>query len=237
MSTRVDDIVADVITELSQVPGVATQLYSSDRIRQYVQDSWLLEIEAIWWPQYMMWFNVALDGVTGIPTTDLTGPISSIDDYGDIQLVFPIGSNKRLRELPPGMNPYLMSGGATRYVSADATVPHRPLRVWPQSATGNIAIRARQNEAIPFTSTSTVLLDRLLLTYDAAWMYTVDDGTVPQQVMKYQQLATKRRQQMIASANQQPLELDPRFPGWEMNIEQEQMFPNIIVLDTTPVLG
>jgi len=212
MSTPVDDIVADVITELSQVPGVATQMYSSDRIRQYVQDAWLLEIEAIWWPEYMMWFNVALDGSTGSITTDLTGPISSIDSYSDIQAAFPATSNKRLRELPPGLNPYTLTGGQAMYMSADASVPHRPLRVWPADATGNIAIRARQNEPIPFTSSSTVLLDRLLLMYDAAWMYAVDDGTVPQQVQKYQMLATKRRQQMIVGHNQQPLALDPRFP-------------------------
>ena len=230
--TRVDDIVADVITEISQVPGTSTQLYSAGRIKQYVQDALLMEMEAAWWPDYMMWFNVALDGVNGFITTDLTGPISSIDDYGDIQMAFPAGSNKRLRELPPTMNPYLLTAGGAHYMSADGSTPHRPLRVWPMTATGNIVIRARQNEPIPFVTDAVVRLDRLLLMYDACWMYTVDDGTVPQQVQKYQQLATKRRQQMIANLSLQPIQLDPRLPDSAYMDGTDDSF---FVLDTDPL--
>jgi hypothetical protein len=49
--------------------------------------------------------------------------------------------------------------------------------------------------------------------YDAAWMYCVDDGTVPAQVNKFQMLAGNRRKQLKAGFAQQPLELDPRFPS------------------------
>jgi hypothetical protein len=81
MPVKAGDIVKAVIVELSQVPGIATQVYAADRILQYVQDAFLLEIEEIWWPQYMQYFGpVALDGTTGIIVSDLTGPISSITD-------------------------------------------------------------------------------------------------------------------------------------------------------------
>ena len=46
----VGDVVNDVITELSQVPGIATQLYASGRIRQHVQDAIQLEVNEMWWP-------------------------------------------------------------------------------------------------------------------------------------------------------------------------------------------
>jgi hypothetical protein len=223
MPTKVDDIVNDVITELSQVPGVITQMYSSGMIRQFVQDAWLLEIDEMWWPEYMMWFNVPLDGTTGSLTQTLTGPISTIADFSDVAMVFAADSNKRLRTLPPSMNPYTIDaggvGGRPLYVSADATVVGRPFRVWPATATGNVAVWARQRNVLPFSGTDLVYLDRLLLMLDACWMYTVNDGSVPQQVQKFQQLAAKRRVQVLAGNAQQPLQLDPRFPDQSTYVE------------------
>lgn len=210
VATFVDSIVETVITELSQVPGAGTQLYASDRIRQFVQNAWLLEIEAAWWPDYMVWFNVGLDGVTGQLTHPLIGPISGIQNFSDVQVVFPVDSNRRLRALPPLMNPYVLTGNQPVYLYPDAVTENKPFRIWPTTATGSVAVFARQREAIPFTSASLTYLDPILLMYDAAWMYAVDDGTVPQQVQKYQQLATKRRQQLIANISQQPIPLDSR---------------------------
>ena len=50
MPVVVNDIVKAVINELSQVPGVATQIYAAGRIQQHVQDALLLELEDMWWP-------------------------------------------------------------------------------------------------------------------------------------------------------------------------------------------
>lgn len=220
MPVKAGDIVKAVIVELSQVPGIATQVYAADRILQYVQDAFLLEIEEIWWPQYMQYFGpVALDGTTGIIVSDLTGPISSITDYADIAAVWPEGSDKRLRQMPPGKNPTVFSSGTGSsgsrgfYMTPDYTTPNRPFRVWPMDSTGNLVIWARQRNAMPLGNNDLILLDGLLLQYDAAWMYCVDDGTVPAQVNKYQMLAQKRRQSMISSYSQQPLSLDSRYPS------------------------
>lgn len=210
--TSIGDIVADVITEISQVPGVATQVYSQDRIRQFVQNAWLLEIEEMWWPQYRWTQTVAIDG--GVLQDDLQGPISYIDDWADIQAVFPEGSNRKLRELPQSVNPTaLVSGMQSWYIAPDYTFAHRPFRVYPSDSTGNVTVVARQMHSLPFTTDTVVYLDRLLLMYDACWMYTVDDGTVPAQVNKFQMLAGNRRKKMIAGQAQQPLQLDPRYPA------------------------
>jgi hypothetical protein len=80
-------------------------------------------------------------------------------------------------------------------------------------STGNLVIWARQRNAMPLGNNDLLLLDGLLLQYDAAWMYCVDDGTVPAQVNKYQMLAQKRRQTMISSYSHQPLSLDSRYPS------------------------
>jgi hypothetical protein len=67
-----------------------------------------------------------------------------------------------------------------------------------------------QEPKLPITDPDKVYVDRLLLTYDAAWMYVTDDGTVPAQVAKFEMLAKKRRQQVQSNFNNQPLPLDAR---------------------------
>ena len=218
MPIKAGDIVKAVITELSQVPGIATQVYAADRILQYVQDAFLLEIEELWWPDYMQYFGpVALDGVTGIIVSDLVGPISAITRYGDIARVWPEGSNQRLKELPPNTNPTVFSGGSGgargAFMSADYTTPNRPFRVWPMDSTGSVVVWARQRHNMPLVNDTVLFLDPLLLQYDSAWMYCVDDGTVPAQCAKYQMLAQKRRTQIKSSYANQPLPLDARYPA------------------------
>jgi hypothetical protein len=215
IATAAGDIARDVITELSQVPGLATQIYASGRILQFVQDAYSFEIVDQWWPDYMHYFNVAVDGTTGMLTQDLKGPISTINRYEDIAAVWPEWDNRRLRALPTGINPHTLVGKyQMMYMGPDATVEARPMKVWPRESVGNIIIWARQHSEIPMSVASKIWLDRLLMTYDAAWMYCVDDGTVPAQVQKYQMLAAKRRQQLLAMNAQQPIELDPRFPSF-----------------------
>ena len=211
----VADVVNDVITQLSQVPGVATQIYAADRIRLFVQDAVTLEQDELWWPQLMYFQKVPLDGVNGFLTQDLKGPIGFVDEYQDVAAVYPDGSNRKISELPGSVNPFNLnnSGIGPLFVSADATAPHRPFRVWPGTAAGSVVVWARQNMPIPISDTDKIYMDRLLLTYDASWMYCVDDGTIPAQVNKFQMLAQKRRKQVIAATVQQGQMLDPRFPA------------------------
>lgn len=221
--TSVQTIVEMVITEISQVPGVATQVYSQDRIRQFVQNAWLMEINELWWPTYMVRLTVPFSA--GVLTADLQGPISFIDDYEDIQSIFPEGSNRKLRELNQSINPTIVTSGlGSWYVLPDYTVAHRPFKIYPTDSSGNVVVVARQKQDIPFALTDILYLDPLLLMYDACWMYTVDDGTVPAQVNKFQMLAGNRRKQMKAGFAQQPLELDPRFPTGDTVLTNESGF-------------
>lgn len=213
MRTLVSDIVSDVINELSQVPGVATQIYSAGRIQQFVQSAFLLEFEEMWWPDYMSYFTVTTDGTTGAITSDLVGPLGSVSEYGDIAFVWPANSNSRLRELPPGRNPMSMSNATDAgipYIMPDYSVPNRPLKIFPPGVVGSFTIWARQRPKMPLALADYVMLDRLLLTYGAAWMYSTDDGTVPAQVTKYEMLAVKRRKQCLQRYTQQPVPLDAR---------------------------
>ena len=215
MPALVSDIVSAVINELSQVPGIATQIYASGRIQQHVQDALLLELEEIWWPDYMTYLGpIPLDGTTGSLTLDLVGPLATITEYRDIAAVFPGTSNRKLRELPQSMNPVLLRDGlSTAYIAPDYTVPARPFKVYPPNSTIGVVVWARQRPRLPLVLEDKVYIDALLLQYDACWMYCVDDGTIPAQVNKFQVLAQNRRRMIKAGYAQHPIALDPRFPG------------------------
>jgi len=220
-----------VINELSQVPGVATQIYASGRILQHVQDALLLELEEMWWPDYMTYIGpVALDGTTGSLAADLVGPLATIREYGDIAAVYPSSSNRKLRELPQSINPLtLTSGLSTYYIAPDFTVVGRPFKVYPPDSTISVVVWARQRPLLPLALTDNVYIDQLLLQYDACWMYAVDDGTIPAQVNKFQVLAQNRRKKMVAGFSQHPLALDPRYPG---EIDADTSY---FILDTDPL--
>lgn len=215
--TTVADIVNDVIVELSQVPGLATQVYASPRIAQYVENTFDLLFDEQWWDEYMTWGTYAVDGANGYLTSDVTGPLGyPLTRYTDIRHVFPENSNRELRELPPGVNPFTITtsgGGRAVYRAPDSTYTSRPLRLWPNAATGNVVLSWRQRPPHPFGNTDVVLLDRLMLTYGAAWMYLSDDSTAPGQQQKMQTLFQKRVRQMQSAAGRVKLQLDPRHAG------------------------
>jgi hypothetical protein len=172
---------------------------------------------------------IPIDSATGLLTADLQGPISVIDDYTDIRVVWPDGRNKGLRELSPSVNPATLTGGRGWYMTPDYSVPNRPFKVLPVGSVSSVMIHARQHNTTPLALTDRLFLDELLLTYDACWMYAVDDATIPAQAQKYQMLAQKRRKTMIANTGNQPLELDPRLPAGDF--ESGDFF----VLDQDPL--
>jgi hypothetical protein len=231
MPVLVSDVVNAVINELSQVPGIATQIYASGRILQHVQDALLLELEEMWWPDYMTYIGpIALDGTTGRLTADLVGPLATIREYRDIAAVYPSTSNRKLRELPQSMNPMVLTSGlSTYYIAPDYTVAARPFRVYPPDSTIGVVVWARQRPVLPLDTSDTLYIDQLLLQYDACWMYAVDDGTIPAQVNKFQVLAQNRRRMIKAGYAQHPIALDPRFPG---EIDADTSY---FVLDTDPL--
>ena len=231
MPAVVSDIVNSVINLLSQVPGIATQVYASGRIQQMVQDALLLELEEMWWPDYMTYLGpIPLDGTTGSLTLDLVGPLATITEYHDIAAVFREGSNRKLRELPQSINPMrLTSGLSSFYIAPDYTVPARPFKVYPPDSTMGVVVWARQRPRLPLDMADRVYIDPLLLQYDACWMYCVDDGTIPAQVNKFQVLAQNRRRMIKAGFAQHPIELDPRFPS------EQGMDSGYFVLDQDPL--
>src|SRR6187399_2242741 len=106
-AATVDTVVNAAIMELTQVPGQATQIYSTPRMTQYVQNAVLLELEEMWWPDLMFYlYSVPVDPITGHPAIDLVSPFGGyVDDYTDIAAVFPDDSNRKMLSMPRNINP------------------------------------------------------------------------------------------------------------------------------------
>ncbi len=212
MPAVVGDIVNAVINLLSQVPGFVTQTYASGRILQHVQDALLLELEEMWWPDYMAWIG-PIPIENGIPTIDLVGPLATITEWRDVAAVFPTDSNKKLSELPTNINPSLLTSGKPRFVYPSYVTPNRPFAVLPPTSDTSVYAWCRQRPPLPLKTTDRIYIDNVLLQFDACWMYAVDDGTIPAQVNKFQVLASNRRRMVKAGYGQHPILLDPRIPA------------------------
>lgn len=199
-AATVDGIVRAAITELSQVPGLATQIYSTPRLQQYVQNAVLMELEEKWWINLMSYFyNVPIDPLTGWPTIDLVHPLGGyVDEYADVAAVWTKDSNKRLLSFPRRVNPQTLLGQTSKFYIGPSGQPHRPITVWPPHA-HEVTIFARHRPVLPMTGTDRIWLDRVLILYDVCWMYAVDDGTIPAQINKFQVLATNRRRRLKAA--------------------------------------
>jgi hypothetical protein len=232
-AATVDDIVKAAITELSQVPGQATQIYSTPRMQQYTQNAVLLEFEEMWWPQLIHYQTVGIDASTGVPTADIKGYINYVDDWTDVLAVFPEGSNTKLPVWTGFGNPYVLTSNAGRplYINAFGGIPHRPFSVWPLGFGGNVVGMFRQRPTLPMSGTDKIYLDRLLILYDVCWMYAVDDGTIPAQVNKFQVLAANRRKRVKASYNTHPILLDPAQGMYDSAWQDDSFF----VLDQDPL--
>lgn len=213
MAVLVSDVVNAVINLLSQVPGVATQLYAADRIRQHVQDAILLELEETWWPALMSYSSkISVDQSTGLLQSSLLPTPYPNTEWRDVAAVFHGDSNKKMRQLPQSVNPYQLNTGVG-FITADYTTANRPFKVFPANAATQVVVWFRSRPNTPMALTDVVALDPLLIQYDACWMYAVDDGTIPAQVNKFQVLAQNRRKKILTAYNQHALELDPRFPA------------------------
>lgn len=205
----VSDCINSVITELRQVPSLATQTYATPVIRQQVNNAYRMLVDEYWWEELMYTFTVAVDGTTGLLTSDLVGPISAITRYDNIQYVWSEGIDRPLAQKPVRWNPTAITGTTPQYIQSDTTYTNRPVKILPVTSTGNVVIRARQMPPFPVGDSDTLYLDDLMITYAAAWMYVIDDATVPAQVEKFQSLYMARKKQVIANMNTQDIPLTP----------------------------
>ena len=207
----VSDLVEEIQRELSQVEGAVTNLYGTPRTIQHIQDAYLSLIEEFGDDVLYEYFDGTLDGTTGVIDDDLTTALDNhvIDRWEDIIHVWNDGEDKPLPIVPPRMNIRNIEGGNTRYIASNDT-QYRPFKCFPLTADHDVVILARAYPELPLEAESYIYIDRLLVTYYAAYLYAQDDASVPGQVDKFERLYEQRLKQLKSVRNNQPVLLDPR---------------------------
>ena len=188
---------------IAQSAGTAVQTYAEPRIAQHLQDSFNGLFLKVWWPQFMTWETLALNGSTGEPSS-----VPAVRRFVDIRAIFRADSNRRL-PLPPGdSNPLLYTG--TDPLFAEGITGDRVFRVWPFTATGSVVVngRVKPND---FALTNDVDMDDTLLSLLAAWQYVVDDGNNPAQAEKLQQLFNTQLELVTHNLQNLGMALDYRY--------------------------
>lgn len=171
-------LVQDAISALGEVEGTSVQTYSEPRVEVALNHIFEFAFRKVWWPQYMTWYEKALDGTLGVLTTDFS---PAVVDIRDIRAIIPENEEKSLPRLPPFKNPFNTTGTTVRYWeglnNTSQFFDGRLLQFWPKTATGNIKIHARNMPTV--TNSTTLYIDEKLLVNGTAWTILEDEDINP----------------------------------------------------------
>ena len=209
MST-LSQLIVRVADRLSMVAGTGVQTYAEDRIAEMIQHKFDVLFDEAFWPQFLSWDKITLDGTLGLVTTDLTEVIKRFED---IRVIFPENSNTPLTIIS-GLttNPYELSGSTpVHYEALGPTSTYKTTRVfsiWPKASTGDIILQYR-TKPDTFVSTDEIDFDDQALILGAVFDYLEDDGTNSNATQKFQLLFEARVKQLKNTYNSTPISLDP----------------------------
>ena len=206
--TTLTELTEKVIYRLSQVPGVATQVYAEDRIKDMIQRGFDTCFDELWWSDFVRWTSATLDGATGTVTTDLSALSDPLTEWKHLRGVYYEDEQTPLPKLPNTFNPYALSGARPRYITPSGAAAS-VVKVWPVTSTGDLRLVYRAHPGT-FGDDDEIPFDDAVLIYFACWDYMEDDGANPGSTAKFQSLFEQRLKSLKMSDNNQPIELDPR---------------------------
>jgi hypothetical protein len=209
MAKKLTDLITGVEQDLSQMAGRGVQIYSEQRIANYIQQAFELVFKEYYIPEYSTWETVTLDGVSGLPTSDML-----INRFDDIARFFISGTEHELRRAPTSRNMNRLAGTSAIYVEprfiSDVTDFKRPFFCWPKTATDTLDIYGRVHPAADFAPTDWIMCDEQVIRLGACWLYAEDDGTNVGQIGKFKELFNRRIAQLQSANMQLPSPLDAR---------------------------
>lgn len=176
MSADIRTIVNEALTVVGEVSGPGVQVYEDDRMKADAIRAFNMMFKKYDWHQYLMWFRVTLDGVTGKITTDA---FEQVKDFEDFVAVHRAGYANRMPIAPTRQNPNAL--GATTvpvsWTSLNATDPQyakRKILIYPKNSVGDLDVLAKVYPLVPpqiqFDWADVFYLDKDMLVYATAFM-------------------------------------------------------------------
>lgn len=202
MGVSIREVVDRVQQILGEVEGAGVQTYGEDRMFADCATVFDMLFKKYYWPQFMQWQQLTLDGTTGRVT--LATAFNFVKDFEDIVAVYPEGSNSPLGRLEVRRNPYLWTGTrAMRWGSihaSDAEFVGKRIQIYPLASVGNIVVGARthplnQDSAAPGAEwdwDDIMELDKDMLAHGVAWLTLSSDELNTQAATDQQSLMESR---------------------------------------------
>lgn len=213
MSATIREIVDDALTVVGEVSGAGTQTYSEDRMFSDTVRAFNLLFKKYSWEQYRQWFQLTLDGTTGVITTDA---FANVRDFEDFYSVHPDGQQNPLPILPRRLNPFTLTGGNTLQYwgslpATDAKYPLRRLQFWPKTSVGLINVLAR---VYPIATgedwdwEDVMYLDKDMMVNGVAYMTLSSDDLNASAADAQRQMMEMRYKDIIAALADKPIAIN-----------------------------
>jgi hypothetical protein len=177
VSASIREIVNAALTVVGEVAGAGVQMYEEDRMKADAVRAFNMMFKKYNWDQYLDWFTVTLDGVTGKITTDA---FAQVKDFEDFIAAFSANNNAPIPFKPRKENPFSMTSTGTNvyaWGSLNASHPmykRRKLQFYPITAVGQVNVLAKVYPLVPpeveFDWEQEFFLDKDLLVYATAYM-------------------------------------------------------------------
>jgi len=178
VSATIRQIVNEALTVVGEVSGPGVQLYEDDRMKDDAVRAFNMMFKKYSWHQYLKWFLVTLDGVTGKTVEQL---FERVMEFEDFIAVFRDMESNPLPIAPAKMNPFALANTSSArplyWTSMNATeidYAKRKIMVYPPTAQGKLNIAAKvyplKVGAIQFDWEDVFYLDKDMLVYATAFM-------------------------------------------------------------------
>lgn len=212
MSANVTTIVNGAIEIVGQVAGTGVQVYAEPFAYNCVRRSFDLLFKKRFWPQYVKWHRLALDGTLGIVTTNALENVRDFEDFGGI---FDDESPTPLPVWPTSRNPYGYTGTQVMYWTmlnnADTNFTQRRLQFYPVTSTGFVNIMVRQHPLTRvqqnFGANDIIYLDQSLMEEATAFLMFMSDGLNPDAAQATKSMMDTRYKTIVASLGRHPLSM------------------------------
>lgn len=209
MSASIREIVDDALEVIGEVSGAGTQTYSEDRMMGDTIRAFNLLFKKYYWDQYRQWFQLTLDGTTGVITTDA---FNNVRDFEDFYSVHPDGKQAPLPVLSKRINPFTLTGTDIRYwASLPATHAQyltRRLQFWPKTAIGKVNVLARvypKANGVLWDWEDIISLDKDMLVAGVAYMTLSADDLNAGAADAQKQMMEMRFKDIKASLSDKPI--------------------------------
>ncbi len=207
---KIRTIVDDAIEVVGEATGSGVQTYSEDRVMKDAIRGFNMIFKKYYWPQYTDWVTIAVDGTTGVPTTDWGYFVRDIED---ILLIYKNKTEHRIPMLPNLRNPVAMvSGGSIQYwkalPSTHTNFMKRRFRFYPPTATGSLDVLAKfypcNNDAV-LNFDDSVDIDHDMLVAGTAFMTLSADDLNPGAADAQRNMMEQRYKDIMGSLANEPI--------------------------------